>query len=203
MASTTDLYSYLILAGGIFFLTIMFLNITSKGYLFKLMSVRMSRGKKKLIILKTTNGWYPTSGVEEEGSIVWKDRGTKLFNKNKVPKRAKCEPGMYYNVFGCEVVMITESDAKIIMPGNGQFVTGFDPILEEQLIMRALLRPTEEDKKMLLLIIILIVCIITFFFCLFLAYNLIKLQGLVVSLRGAIDLLRPNVVGGVVGGNVI
>jgi hypothetical protein len=198
MKKMATLYELLTIVGAglfIIFLVMFLLNFMSKGYLFKLIKVKGSRGKKQLVLLKTPLEYYPTIGWMEGKLFCWKDRESKMFDK-KLAKNVAAQENMFFRLFNMDVVLIDEATNQIIMP-NAEIVGGFDSIIHENRVMRALNKPTEDDKKMLLLIIILIIVIISLFTLFFLTYKVIQTQALVNNLG-----LIANNATTLVGGNV-
>lgn len=195
MATLTDMLT-IVACGLILIITVVvMMNFLSKGYLFKLIKIKGSRGKKQLVLLKTPLEYYPTVGWMQGKLFCWKDRESKMFDK-KLVKNVEAQEGMFFRLFNVDCVLIDEATNNIIMP-NQSIEGGFDSILYENRVMRALNKPTEDDKKVLLLIIILVVVILSLLILFFIGYKSTQIHSLL--LNGARVVSNASVI---TGGNV-
>lgn len=175
--------SGLILLGLLTFL----LNFMSNGFLVAWARAKITRGKKILIIMKTKLGFYPTYGKVQGDSFVFYDHETKRDNNNKIPKRLKIPSDRkspffrLFNIWVCFIDESTNSFTSIRAEGDAPEISGFDPILQESLILRALNRPTFEQKKTMLFIIIIIGIVILLILGIFIA---VKVNALPEAIRG-------------------
>ena len=154
-----DVYLWIIIfaavIGGFAFLA----NFMTNGFFLSWVKAKASRGRKVLIIMRTKLSYYPAFGHIEGDCFVWKDRETKRDNKNKIPKRAKLpDPSNspFFRLFNVWVTFMDESNNSFISMKDYSEISGYDPITQESLIMRALQRPTFGENKQLLIIIILV-----------------------------------------------
>ena len=192
-------FFYFMLAGAILiFLIVSLLNFMSNGFLMAWVKAKISRGKKILIIMKTKLGFYPAYGKIQGDSFIFLDRETKKDSNNRIPKRVKIPDDQkspffrLFNVWVCFVDESTNTFTQIRTNGSASEISGFDPILQESLILRALSRPTFEQKKTIFFIIIIILLIVIFFMMIFL---IVKVVGLPEAIR--IVRVGENVVSGV------
>jgi hypothetical protein len=177
MASFNELMTIVGCGVVLIIMLVMLLNFISKGYLLKLLKVKGSRGKKQLVLLKTSLEYYHTIGWMEGKMFCWKDRESKLFDK-KLAKNVQAKDGMFFRLFNVDCVIIDEATNSIIMP-NQLVEGGFDSILYENRVIRALNKPLEDDKKMLLLIIILCLCAVTMLAVFFGIFKILQLGPMI------------------------
>ena len=154
------LISYIVVIVGI----IALVNFLSSGFLLYFIKVKASRGKKVLVINKGAIENYASIGWIEGGSFRYKDRETKLKEKNKVAKRLIIPDGTspFFRLFGVTCVMVDEAKNYFILP-NGNAVSGYDAIAQENLILWALDKPTDESPVKILVIINLIITVLLLF----------------------------------------
>jgi hypothetical protein len=141
--------------GGFTFLA----NFMSNGFFLAWVKTKASRGRKVLIIMRTKLSYYPAFGHVEGQTFVWKDRETRKDSKNKIPKRAKLpDPNKspFFRLFNVWVTIIDEGTSAFISMKDYSEISGYDPVLQESLIMRALQRPTFEQNKQLIIILVLV-----------------------------------------------
>jgi hypothetical protein len=110
-----DFYYFLLSYVIIIFGGLIFFNWLSNGYLFKLLSVKSSRGKKILIHIKSKLQYYIITGKLEGDFIVYMDREAKA-NKQKTPKRVCIDSQGFYRDLGVWNVNIDEASNNILKP---------------------------------------------------------------------------------------
>ena len=143
-----------ILLGGLFFF-----NWLSQGFLWAIIKTKMSRGRKILIIMHSPIRHYPAYGWIEGQQFKWYDRETKLKDKNKTPKSVAVQEGMFYRLFGIDMTEIDEATNAIISK-NGEGLSGFDAILQENLIIQALQKPTDQNTTLVVILEIVIIVLL-------------------------------------------
>jgi hypothetical protein len=162
----------------------------SNGFLIAWTKAKISRGKKLLIIVKTKLGFYPAYGKVQGDSFIFYDRETKRDSNNKIPKRLKIPSDRkspffrLFNIWVCFIDESTNSFTSIRSEGDAPEISGFDPILQESLIMRALSRPTFEQKKTIFFVVIIIFLVILFFMMIFLIIKVTSLPQAINVARG-------------------
>jgi len=133
------LYYWIIIVCLTLGLPIFFSNWLTKGMLFKLMKVFGSRGQKLLVeVIHPIQNYY-VIGEVKEGYLVVKDRATKGAKEAKI-KRINVDPGFVFRSMGVNCLRYDETGNRIIKP-NFDTVSGFDPIKQENLLIRALYDP--------------------------------------------------------------
>ena len=172
---------YFVLAGAIFIGLITFLfNFMSNGFFLAWFKAKASRGKKILIIVKTKLNFYPAFGKVQGDSFVFYDHETKRDAGNKIAKRLKIPAkSPFFRLFNVWVCVIDEASGSFTDIRGEPNVAGFDPIFQESLLMRALVRPTFEQKKTLFFIIIILGIVILIFMGIFIIVKLNALPNLI------------------------
>jgi hypothetical protein len=157
-----DIFYFLFAGIGFVFVLIFLFNFMSNGFFLAWFKGKSSRGKKILIIMKTKLSYYPAFGRVEGDSFVFTDHETKKDSNNKIHKRLRIPQNKspFFRLFNIWITIIDESNGTFINIEQGGNTTGFDPIFQESLIMRALIRPTFEQKKTIFFIIIILILVI-------------------------------------------
>ena len=155
-------------------------NWLSNGFLLILMRVKATRGRKVLIIVKSKLQNYFVIGKVVEGFLIFRDNACKLDDR-KTEKRIAIPNGTVFRMFSVNCVWFDEEINCILRP-NLKGVTGFDAIKWNNLLIRALKRPTIEDSK-IILIIILILLIIVVLGMIAIFMRVSQLQALIVSMQ--------------------
>ena len=131
--------SYLMIIVG----ALLLFNWLSNGFLMSFIKIKMRRGKKVLVIINGKLDSYPSTGWVEGKRFKYYDRETRRDNKNKIAKFIDFEdgkPNPIIRLFGVPVIMIDEVNNKFVMVESGELGGTYDPIQQEQYIIRALQR---------------------------------------------------------------
>jgi len=184
------LYYNIIIVCLIFFVPSFFLNWVSKGMLFKLMRVFASRGQKLLVeVIHPIQNYY-TIGEVKEGYLFCKDRATKL-SKNVKEKRIYVNPDDVFRSWGVNCLRYDETGNRIVKP-DFSTVSGFDPIKQENLIIRALYDPkTNLQQKYQLFILVGVGLLVLI--CFYLVYNQGVMADQIVLIGKQVAVLTANV----------
>lgn len=144
------------------------------------MRVFMTWGKKILVINRGVVESYASIGSVEGSWLRYKDRETKIKEKNKVAKRLMIPAGEspFFRLFGVTCVQVDEKNSCFILP-SATAQAGFDAIQQENLLMWALQRPRNEEKLQLLVILCLCASALALILCLILIFKLTQLTTLV------------------------
>jgi hypothetical protein len=167
-------YSAVLIGGFIF------VNWLSNGFLLILMRVKSTRGTKVLVIVKSKLQNYFIIGKVVEGFLIFRDNACKLDGR-KTEKRIAIPNGSVFRMFSVNCIWFDEEINCILRP-DLKGVTGFDAIKWNNILIRALKRPSIEDPK-LLLIIILVICILLLFGLIAIYARVNQLQSLIMSLK--------------------
>jgi len=143
----------------VLFVPFFFANWLTKGMLLKLMKVFSSRGQSLLVeVIHPIQNYY-VIGEVKEGMLVVKDKSTKMGGNVKI-KRINVSPGDVFRSFGVNCLRYDEDGNRIVRP-DFSVATGFDPIKQESLLIRALYDPkTGKQEKYTLYILIGVVLIL-------------------------------------------
>lgn len=189
-----DIVYFMISYSVVIFGIIFFVNWWSNGFLWAFLKTKAGRGKKVLTIVNGLLDSYASKGYVEGKRFYYFDRETKKDNKNKVPKfidMVEGQPNPIRRLFNVPVVTIDEVTGKFVTQDKGELVGGFDPILQENRVIRALERPNENDK--ILLICILIGVILLVLLGAFTVFNVLKIPAQIESLKAITSVVGVNV----------
>jgi hypothetical protein len=175
-----DILIYIVSYAGVILIAGFLINFLTQGYLINFLKVKLSRGKKLLVNVKTTRGFYTVTGVVEEDFLIYQDNVTKRQDKKAV-KRVLLEAGTIFRHYGLDNVFVDEANNIIYKP-NFEGVNTYDPIKFNNLITRALLQPESNDVNKWLKIIAIGLGLLII--GLFLVYNKIgELETLIEGLK--------------------
>ena len=138
-----EIFIYIISYSGIILISFFLINFLTQGYLLNFLKVKTSRGKKLLVHVKTSRGFYTTTGVIEEDFLLYKDDVIKRVDK-KGFKRILITDLFIYRHYGVDNVNIDEANNICYTP-TFEGVNTYDPIKFNNLITRALLQPESND----------------------------------------------------------
>jgi hypothetical protein len=173
---------------------IVLFDFMSNGFLTAFMKIKMGRGKKVLTIINGKLDSYPTRGWVEGKRFYYFDRETRKDNKNKIPKFIDFEDNKenpIRRLFNVPVVTINEVTGKFVSQQDGSTLGTFDAIRQENYILRALQRPDLPNN--ILLIIVLVAVIICLFVSVACLVQVIKLPGMIESLKAMSNIVGVNV----------
>jgi hypothetical protein len=196
-----DIFYFLFAGAGFIALLTFLFNFMSNGFFLAWFKGKSSRGKKIMAIMKTKLGFYPAFGTIQGDSYVFTDHETKRDNNNKIPKRLKIPSieSPFFRLFNIWVCMIDESNGTFVnIRGSPGGTSGFDPIFQESLIMRALIRPTFEQKKTLFFIVIIIGILILLILAVVILVKVSALPGLIRPVSQTVGQVAGNVINGTV-----
>lgn len=147
--------------GGVILLTIIIMGFLLKGFMWKYLKVKQSRDKKFLIKIRGKQRDYFEVGEEEEGFIKFKH------NKTWVRLSIPNEGNIFYRSLGVNWVDIDDEKFSLSKTDYNA-VSGHDPKKEDNLLERALTRPTVstnlEKIMIILLIFVLLGCLAAAYF---------------------------------------
>lgn len=135
----------------VFFMGVAVLDFLSVGFLHTYLQVKASRGKKVLIQVRGLTRDYYRVGKIEEGNLVYK------FGKNE--KRLSLDSKALFRVLNVIAVQVDEEKNAVGMH-DFSVVRGFDAVKWDNLLKRALYRPSVLDQKEKLILILVGLCII-------------------------------------------
>ena len=166
---------------GIILIGFALMNFLTGGFLITFLRVKASRGKKVLVKVKSVTDSYYKIGKVSEKTLTYRARDQKENKKIPVPDGEIFYRSM--SVWGCDV---DEENNSFITP-KGEIVATYDAEKYDQLITRALYKPTLMDKneKIMLLMIgaVILGIVITVFFVKGIDDNMISLLEQVARLN--------------------
>lgn len=151
--------AYLVVAGIVGFA----LNWASNGFLFPSLSVKLSRGKKTLVVVHSINGQYYKTGIISKGFLLYKDNEKNQHRINVDDKDSVGYTG------GSRSIHVDEESDTIIKP-NFKVGNGFDAVKYENLYVRALMSPQAQDSTTKIIMIAAVIAAIASIVCLYLIY---------------------------------
>jgi hypothetical protein len=126
------------------------LTFLTAGFLPIFLQVKMSRGKKVLVQVRSTTRDYFRPGEVIEGFLVYKFK--------KEWKRVALPPDAIFRTLGVLAVQVDE-EKNAVAKVDFSAVRGFDAVKWDNLLKRALYRPSILDQKQQLMLILLFVII--------------------------------------------
>lgn len=160
-------------------LPLMIVNFFTQGFFAKWLAVKISRGKKFLVVLDGIRRDRYFTGVEENEMIVFKDY-KKETRRLALPKNA------IRRGWGIDYVVISD-DKNAVINIDFNSVPGFDAEKNNSLYLRALYKPTILDGKQQLMIILLVLSLLGL---LYLAYDGYVLSGKIQVLTSLVESLK-------------
>jgi hypothetical protein len=146
------------------------LNFLTKGFVFKFLSVKGSRGKKQLIKFRTETDAYWTTGQshKEKGYIIKSREGQELSLTGMCKEWFTPFMGIMVMDYDGVNGVVAVDDYAFVKSQGGKDVQGFrghklscDPARTNQYIVRALRKPSfDQNIYIIILMILVIVCII-------------------------------------------
>ena len=161
-------------------ITVTFISFFQRGFFWKYWKVRTSFGKHVLVKIRN-----PLTDYFEVG---WVENGCLCYKHKKVVHRIDMVEGTQYFYRGMAVGWVDVDDEKnAIAKSDYSVVPGFDTEKFENLLIRALTRPSLTSKKDLIMIICLVVIVLCSFASLFLLYRVYQMdQAMLQNLPGMI-----------------
>ena len=142
----------------IFIASMIVFNLLTRGFLLKYLNVKASRGAKVLVKVRAPFEDYFSIGVPSEGQVRFKDR-SKEFKRVSMPRQAIIK---FLGVYWLEV----DEESGAVVLADFSAVTGHDPVKNESLYERCLMKPSPNSKRDLIvyiglgLIIILLIVVL-------------------------------------------
>lgn len=172
----SDLFYDVLLQAGIYLnvmlLTFIIFNFLSKGYLRNYLTVKASRGKKVLVRVLSLTGYYYKPGVIQSNFLSFKNRA-------KAIDSARLRKGDLIDEMGVKVVVFDEILKKII-PVNNDPREGHDTEHFDNILKRALYKPSMKDNpRELILIVICVISAIASILTLYFVYSMQRGGGVV------------------------
>jgi predicted DNA-binding antitoxin AbrB/MazE fold protein len=132
-------------------------------------SVKASRGKKVLVKVRTLSSHYYKTGKIVEGVLIYKDRNKE---QHTIPI---VNEGCIYRMLGVTCVDTDEEKNMLYDHVKGREISGYDAVRYDQIIKRALQKPTLVNPNItIILLIVIIVAILALGIFLFQNYKLQK-----------------------------
>lgn len=141
----------------VFVIAVMLIDLLLAGFVHTFLRVKGSRGKKLLIQVRSPTRDYFKVGFIEEGMLVFTYR-KELF-KDAEQKRLGIDSS---NIFRCLGVMWVQVDEETNNVGKHDFSVskGFDAVKWDNLLKRALYRPSVLDQREKIILILLILVLV-------------------------------------------
>lgn len=150
----------------------------SKGFLFKLISTRMGRGRKVLLRVDTvTDPYFVVAKLRGDGMLEYKKRGGKRGDPKKL---VMIERGAAIRIFGALYAECEEQGSAVRMQADYSVVPGHDSERTDSLITRTAMLPKMPGSKEIIVIIMLILILVL---CGYMAYKQGKIEGLLATLN--------------------
>ena len=160
---------------GFIMIFLLIINFILKGLLFKLIKVKASRGRLVAIRAFTPIDTYFRTGHVEDDALVFKNR-----QKEKI--RVVMDKSLMYRFLGTNWVDWDERTSCIVRPSDFTIFPAFSHAIYNNLIVRALTRPSQLNKKVQILLIIVIIIAVLVIVNIFLSaqtYKIVKALGVV------------------------
>jgi hypothetical protein len=154
---------------GIFFGAVISMQVMSKGLLFKYISVKSSRKKKLLMVIRGVTGTYFKIGKLKESKLKWTSNSGD-----------KCSAPLDYNFVsdfgGIPSLTYDEVTNQFIQHTNGEEIhSELDPQKVDIMVQRAyLLGQLQNTKTMLIIIIALVIIAVLSIASVFIGYKSFK-----------------------------
>jgi len=130
---------------------------------FNYLKVKMSKGRKVLIFLKTNFGWVSEIATKKENYILWK--------KDKIEYITSVNSKNVFRFGAIECVFINSETSELTSNPTNEpikidatdfYPDNFDIVVYRNLLSRALTQPSEQEeliKKILMIILVLVIII--------------------------------------------
>ena len=164
MAIPQEVYIQMGIYVGIFVLTVIILSLLLRGFLWKYIAVKMSRGAKFLVKIRTPLRDYFEVGWMKDGVIEHKQYGKKI--EVSIPESFN----PFYRCLGVNWVDKDEETNGFVKP-DFSAILGYDANKLENLHERALTQPQLNSTNEKLIFVLLIVAIIASVAAAYLAFK--------------------------------
>lgn len=134
-------------------IVIMFINFLLGGLLAPFFKVKVSRGKKVLVIVRNQIQDYFRPGEIIEGFLVFEDR-------QKETRRIPMIPGVVSRAATIFWVTVDDEKNTFIKRDTGEMVSGFDAVKYDELYKRALYKPLTMGDNLLKVVILLLILVL-------------------------------------------
>lgn len=168
---TSLLLTYVGIYFGVVLLAVAAINFFMGGAFFPWFKVKISRGKKILVRVRTIVQDYYKPGIIDKGMLVFIDR-------EKEERRLSAVEGSVYRGMGVNNVDV-DDETNAVIKRDFTAVSGFDAVKYNYLYLRALFRPENMTKEIRIIIILLVVVLLISAAAAFMAYdNGVKITAL-------------------------
>lgn len=175
-------------------LTIFFASLLQKGFFFKYMRVKLSFGRLIMVKIRAVNRDYFMVGNIEEGFLVYKIKisGKKFRKRIRVPGN-----DYFYKAIGVSWIDVDDEKNAICKP-DYSVVSGYDAAKYDNLLQRAMTRPSVADRKEQIMILLIIVSLLVIIASVYLSYknstNIDIIKAQVNSMKPLIDTMSKGIV---------
>jgi len=165
-----DMIYFTISYAIVFFGSFLFINFLTNGFVFKFIPIRVSRGRKVLVLVHGLINSYFAIGFPNESTISYKD--------GKLKKDIACSSEDFQNFLGCKML---EIDSKTNAIRKADFTTydTYDATTFDNLLNRQLTMPNADDK---ILKIVLIMVIVVAIICAVIGFKILTFEQLINSI---------------------
>jgi len=135
----------------VIFLTLFLVNFLMGGLPLKYLAVKASRGKKTLVRVEAVTTTFYKTGIISEGVLEYKaSSGKKILSVKR---------GQVFRYMGVNCIVVDDVKNAVVDPVSFEAVKGFDPIITDNLINRALTRPSMDDTKLKIVLLLTLVIV--------------------------------------------
>ena len=181
--------------GIVMILTIVLLGLFQRGFFWNYFKVRTSFGRLIMVKVRSPLRDYFMRGWVEDGFVMYEKKNG-FMDKSTV--RIKIEPGS--NVFyKCMSVLWVDvdDDKHALCKCDYSAITGHDPVKIDNIIKRALMRPSINSGYEKIMIFLMVIIVIGVLVSAYFGYvSMAKVQRLTEALPGMLKSLAGTVVGG-------
>lgn len=157
-------------------------NFFSAGFFFTWLKVKLSRGKKILVTVRTITQDYHSAGIIDKGFLVFKDKG-------KEERRINLPENCIFKGMGVNRCVV-DDEKNCVLVRDLKGVGGFDAVKYNDLYIRALYKPAIFDSKEKILLAVVIVTLIAVGLVGFLVYTQTGRIDQVLQLLGKIGSIK-------------
>ena len=132
--------------GIVIFIVVFIIAFYLRGFLFKYVKVRGSKGRLLLVNVGNKASNYYSVGTIDENTLVFVDKKKERHLITNVGEKG------IYNLLGVQCIDVDE-DKNFVIQRDGNNVIGFDAIRQSHLHERALMKPEDINKNIWFIII--------------------------------------------------
>jgi len=172
----------------VFIISFVLFDFLLSGFLRTFLRVKASRGRLVMIQVRSTTRDYFNAGKIEEGFLVYTIGGW----RDKTTKRLSVSPNNVFRALGVNWVQVDEEKNAVV---NIDFSTirGFDAAKWDNLLKRALYRPSILDQREKIIMILIIAVVFGIIGLMFYVYNIgVKIDDLTLQVE-ALKTIAPTV----------